>query len=132
CWANSFERPPGLPETPGCQLGLPALPISAICSQIGLSLTAEASMLMAALAPTAGEKLKAGLLRIRLPVMRDLVRWCWGWAFPRAVSCSFCIICFPFTAWGYGRLLEVSDWSYREIFNLGVHGPMGRTVRPFF
>src|SRR5262245_5398455 len=25
CWANSFERPPGLPETPGCQLGLPAL-----------------------------------------------------------------------------------------------------------
>src|SRR6266446_1773254 len=79
CWANSFERPPGLPETPGCQLGLPALPISAICSQIGLSLTAEASMLMAALAPTAGEKLKAGLLRIRLPVMRDPVRWCWGW-----------------------------------------------------
>src|SRR5262249_54102498 len=27
CWANSLERPPGFPETPGSQLGLPALPI---------------------------------------------------------------------------------------------------------
>src|SRR5262249_57173668 len=27
CWANSLERPPGFPETPGSQLGLSALPI---------------------------------------------------------------------------------------------------------
>ena len=31
----------------------------------------------------------------------------------------------------YGRLLEVYDWSYREIFKIGVHGPMGRTVEAY-
>src|SRR5262249_12989875 len=28
CWANSLERPPGFAETPGSQLGLPALPLA--------------------------------------------------------------------------------------------------------
>src|SRR5262249_23702844 len=28
CWANSLERPPGFAETPGSQLGLPALPMA--------------------------------------------------------------------------------------------------------
>src|SRR6516165_422344 len=38
CLANSLERPPGFPETPGSQLGLPALPISFMFHRVLLTL----------------------------------------------------------------------------------------------